>query len=71
MPKFTHVGFGKGKALPILEQINSDSGRRYKTPKGDLYPSVTTVLGLGKEEKLKGWVAVSYTHLTLPTTERV
>jgi genome maintenance exonuclease 1 len=57
VPKFTHVGFGKGKnTLPILEQLNSSNGRRYKTPKGDLYPSITTVLGLGKEEKLKGWV---------------
>lgn len=58
MPKFTHVGFGKKQdfTLPILEQINSNSGRRYKTPNGDLYPSITTVLGLGKEEKLKGWV---------------
>ena len=56
MPKFTHVGFGKGNnTLPILEQLNSDNGRRYKTPKGDLYPSITTVLGLGKEEKLKAW----------------
>lgn len=31
--------------LPSLEQINSPSGRRYKTPEGLLYPSVTTVLG--------------------------
>ena len=30
--------------LPILEQINSLMGRRYKTPDGNLYPSVTTVL---------------------------
>jgi hypothetical protein len=31
--------------LPRLEQINSPHGRRYKTPEGNLYPSVTTVLG--------------------------
>ena len=31
--------------LPKLEQINSEHGRTYKTPEGNLYPSVTTVLG--------------------------
>jgi genome maintenance exonuclease 1 len=30
--------------IPVCEQINSESGRRYKTPNGDIYPSVTTVL---------------------------
>lgn len=56
MPKFTHVGFGNGNySVPILEQINSPNGRRYKTPEGHLYPSITTVLGVGKEEKLKAW----------------
>lgn len=28
-----------------IEQINSETGRRYKTPNGDIYPSVSTVIG--------------------------
>ena len=27
-----------------LKQINESTGRRYKTPEGNLYPSITTVL---------------------------
>lgn len=31
--------------LPRLERIDSPAGRRYRTPSGVLYPSVTTVIG--------------------------
>ena len=42
--------------LPKIEQINSDSGRLYKTPDGNLYPSVTTVLGSLSKEWLQEWI---------------
>jgi genome maintenance exonuclease 1 len=38
-----------------LEQVNTDSGRYYKTPAGALYPSVTTVTGLMGLEGIKAW----------------
>ena len=38
-----------------LEQINTDTGRYYKTPTGVLYPSVTTVTGLLGAEGIKAW----------------
>lgn len=41
--------------LPSLEQINLPDGRRYKTPSGNLYPSVTTVLGSQENVFLKEW----------------
>lgn len=43
--------------IPRIEQINSDTGRRYKTPEGNLYPSVTTVLGQLNKDYLNEWVA--------------
>ncbi len=30
--------------LPALERLDSPHGRRYRTPEGNLYPSVTTIL---------------------------
>jgi genome maintenance exonuclease 1 len=41
----------------VLEQVNTDTGRYYKTPTGELYPSVTTVTGLFGEEGIKLWRA--------------
>jgi genome maintenance exonuclease 1 len=38
-----------------LEQINEETGRRYKTPEGNLYPSITTVLGSIKNVELDAW----------------
>jgi len=38
-----------------LEQINEETGRRYKTPEGNLYPSITTVLGSIKNVELEAW----------------
>lgn len=42
--------------LPTLERIDSPSGRLYKTPDGNLYPSVTTILSAGdNHDYLKEW----------------
>ena len=38
-----------------LEQVNTDTGRYYKTPTGVLYPSVTTVTGMMGEDAIKAW----------------
>ena len=39
----------------MLEQVNTDTGRFYKTPTGELYPSVTTVTGLFGKDAIKQW----------------
>jgi genome maintenance exonuclease 1 len=38
-----------------LEQVNTDTGRFYKAPSGELYPSVTTVTGLMSEDAIRAW----------------
>ena len=38
-----------------LEQINSDTGRTYKTPSGVIYPSITTVVGDESKEAILAW----------------
>lgn len=44
--------------LPELEQLSTNYGRFYRTPEGNLYPSVTTVLGsTGDDTWLKEWRA--------------
>jgi len=40
-----------------VEQINTDSGRYYKTPSGALYPSVTSVVGLMNQKSIMQWRA--------------
>ena len=40
-----------------LEQINEETGRRYKTPEGNLYPSITTVLSNYNKQGLMEWRA--------------
>jgi ATP-dependent exoDNAse (exonuclease V) beta subunit len=37
--------------LPKAKQINTDLGRRYATPDGEIYPSITTVLSSQPEKK--------------------
>lgn len=44
--------------IPECEQINSASGRTYKTPNGDIYPSVSTVLGSISNPELEAWKLV-------------
>lgn len=39
----------------VLKQINSDTGRCYQNEKGDLYPSVTTALGLLSKKGIAAW----------------
>lgn len=46
---FTHVNHGI--VLPTLTRQTTEAGRKYFTPEGNAYPSITTVLSiLGKEE---------------------
>ncbi len=46
--KFSHSPYID---LPRAKQINTPSGRRYQTPDGNVYPSITTVLGDQPEKK--------------------
>lgn len=41
--------------LPTLVRIDSETGRLYKTPEGNLYPSVTTVLSSIPNPDLESW----------------
>ena len=50
---FTHLK--KTLNEDILEQVNTDTGRYYKSPTGELYPSATTVVGLMNERSIKEW----------------
>jgi ATP-dependent exoDNAse (exonuclease V) beta subunit len=52
--QFTHL---RRNLNEDVEQINSDSGRYYKTPSGALYPSVTSVVGLMNQEAIMKWRA--------------
>ncbi len=49
MPKFIDHN------IPTIEQINSSSGRKYSTPEGKYYPSVTSVLSVEENPHLKAW----------------
>ena len=52
--QFTHLKKTKQQET-ILEQVNTDSGRYYKTPTGVLYPSVTTVTGIIGRDGIEQW----------------
>lgn len=43
--------------FPEVDQINEDSGRKYKTREGNIYPSVTTILGANpiKKAYIRKW----------------
>lgn len=43
--------------LPQIERVAVDGKRFYKTPNGDLYPSVTTILDSGDKTFLEAWKA--------------
>jgi genome maintenance exonuclease 1 len=49
---FTHI---KSEPLGIIEQVNTGSGRFYKTPSGATYPSVTSVVGLLSRDAILKW----------------
>ena len=38
--------------FPVLNRIDSDSGRKYVTPEGEHLPSVTTILSATKENEI-------------------
>lgn len=50
---FNHVEHGI--ELPKLTRKTTESGRRYFTPEGNAYPSITTVLGILSKEGIIEW----------------
>jgi genome maintenance exonuclease 1 len=50
---FTHVDHGI--ELPQISRKNVDGTRKYFTPTGEAYPSVTTVLGILGKKELMEW----------------
>lgn len=42
-------------SFPKLERIETENGRQYKTPEGNIYPSVTNVCGLTSQEAIEQW----------------
>jgi genome maintenance exonuclease 1 len=54
VPKtFTH----KGLEIPVLDTIYKDGKRYYITPSGNLYPSVSTVMGSLSKDSISAWRA--------------
>jgi genome maintenance exonuclease 1 len=50
---FTHTP--RDHSIEYLDQINTDSGRFYRSPTGALYPSVTTVVGEDSKANIMAW----------------
>lgn len=50
---FNHVDHGI--VLPELTRETTPQGRKYFTPEGKIYPSVTTVLGIQDKSGLEAW----------------
>jgi genome maintenance exonuclease 1 len=50
---FNHVEHGV--VLPKLTRQTTESGRKYFTPEGNAYPSITTVLGVLNKEGIIEW----------------
>jgi CRISPR/Cas system-associated exonuclease Cas4 (RecB family) len=50
---FTHVDHGV--VLPTLTRKTTEAGRRYYTPDGNAYPSITTVLSIIGKEAIIAW----------------
>lgn len=55
MKTFKHLPFDIKDLAKEIESDNSHSGRYYKTPNGNAYPSVTTVLSEYSKEGIKEW----------------
>ena len=53
MQKFEHVEVDLGYSN--LTTVNENNQRRYSTPSGAAYPSITTVLSILKENELFEW----------------
>ena len=52
---FNHVDHGI--VLPKLTRETTESGRKYFTPEGNAYPSITTVLGILSKQSIMEWRA--------------
>lgn len=52
---FTHVDHGI--VLPQITRKTTESGRKYFTPEGNAYPSITTVLSIIGKEAILAWRA--------------
>lgn len=52
-PEFPHHSHGLD--LPALTRKTTESGRKYFTPDGNAYPSITTVLGIMNKDGLMAW----------------
>lgn len=50
---FTHVDHGV--ILPEITRKTTESGRKYFTPEGNAYPSITTVLGILNKDSIQQW----------------
>lgn len=50
---FTHIPLAT--PLPEMTADTTDNGRFYYTPEGNVYPSITTVLGAKSKEHLEAW----------------
>tara|TARA_B110000977_G_C10975342_1_gene453980 strand:- start:43 stop:699 length:657 start_codon:yes stop_codon:yes gene_type:complete len=46
-----------GLTIPKIKRETTESGRRYFTPEGKAYPSITTVLGAGSKQGIMEWRA--------------
>lgn len=52
--QFNIVGYDKSK-IAKLQQLNEDGVRRYVTPSGEKYPSITTVTGWQSAKAIAEW----------------
>lgn len=43
------------KEIPAIERVSIDGTRFYKTPEGNLYPSVTSILSILSKESIDEW----------------
>jgi genome maintenance exonuclease 1 len=50
---FEHVGIDLG--YDDLQSVTTDKGRRYSTPNGTKYPSITTVLSILSKDAIQKW----------------
>src|SRR6056300_757708 len=52
-PEFVH--YEHGIDLPVLTRKTTESGRKYFTPEGNTYPSITTVLSILSKDSIMAW----------------
>ena len=73
VPVCPEVGIGMGTPRPTIRLVKTSDGITIKDPKNDIdYTSEMSEFAQIKSDYLASiGISVSYTHLTLPTTERV